>query len=347
MTESRENKNPMNGKLYQSVLAMLILLTLLATACGLPPTPALAPCDTLPQFLPADLAFDRDGNLWAASIEGAWRLDPTSGMCIHFTEENGLAEDYLSAIAVGPDGDVWFGGWRNGDISRFDGRRWTTYTEYDGSADEGNAVLGIAVAPDDALWFAVAYYAYCFDGKTWTSYTAYDGLPDLGVTAIAAAPDGTIWFGGSEFGDAPGGIARFDGESWASYTSDDGLADNDITDIAVAPDGVVWVGTGHGVSRFDGETWVTFTEKDGLAGNWVEDIAVGPDGAIWFATLKGVSRFDGENWTTYVEGDGLLNNNVRALAVAPDGEIWAGMAGGVSCFDGKRWIAHKVGRDIL
>ena len=118
----------MNSKLHPGVLAMLILLTLLASACGPPPMPTAAPCDAFPFFAPHDLAFDRDGNLWAASTEGAWRLDPTGGTCALFTEENGLAEEYLNAVAVGPDGDVWFGGYRKGDISRFDGRRWTAYT---------------------------------------------------------------------------------------------------------------------------------------------------------------------------------------------------------------------------
>ena len=334
----------MNSKLHPGVLAMLILLTLLASACGPPPTPTAAPCDTLPNlFLPHDLALDRDGNLWAASAEGAWRLDPAGGTCALFTEENGLAEDRLRAVAVDLDGDVWFGGFKRGDISRFDGRRWTAYTDYDGSADKGNGIFDITVAPDGALWFGFPRYAYRFDGQTWTAYTTDDGLPRPGVTAIAAAPDGTVWFGGMEMTAGTGGVARFDGEAWVSYTTDDGLANNDVTAIAVAPDNTVWVGTRHGVSRFAGETWVTYTEEDGLVHDWIEDIAIGPEGAVWFATAGGIARFDGERWTAYTKGDGLLNNRVRAITVAPDGKIWAGMAGGVSCFDGKRWRAYPVG----
>lgn len=347
MTGSDRSKNPMNSRLHLDVPAVLIILTLLASACGPPPTPAPVPCDTLPySFLPNDLAFDHDGNLWITSFDGALRLDTVSGLCTHFTKENGLAEELLAAVAVGPDGDVWLGGYWNGDISRFDGRRWTTYTDYDGSADKGNGIFDITVAPDGALWFGVARYAYRFDGQTWTAYTADDGLPRLGVTAIAAAPDGTIWFGGTETTAGTGGLARFDGESWTSYTRDDGLVDNDIEAIAVAPDGAVWVGTRRGVSRFDGEAWVTYTENDGLANNWVRDIAVGPDGAVWFATPEGISRFDGEHWTIYTESDGLLSDSGRAITVAPDGRICAGVTGGVSCFDGERWSAYKVGRGV-
>jgi len=72
MTGSSRSRNPVNSKLYPGVLSMLILLTLLASACSSPPTPTAAPCDTLPDlFLPHELALDRDGNLWAASAEGA------------------------------------------------------------------------------------------------------------------------------------------------------------------------------------------------------------------------------------------------------------------------------------
>jgi ligand-binding sensor domain-containing protein len=64
------------------------------------------------------------------------------------------------AIAVGPDGTLWFG---SGDelndlppgsgVSRYDpvSGAWQTFNKYDGLAD--NDVYAIAVGPDGALWF--------------------------------------------------------------------------------------------------------------------------------------------------------------------------------------------------
>ena len=44
----------------------------------------------------------------------------------HFTTEDGLVDDKICAIAVGPNGDVWFGSYDNG-VSRFDGKIWSSY----------------------------------------------------------------------------------------------------------------------------------------------------------------------------------------------------------------------------
>ena len=44
----------------------------------------------------------------------------------HFTEKDGLIDNEICDIAVGPDGSVYFGSNDKG-ISRFDGQRWTAY----------------------------------------------------------------------------------------------------------------------------------------------------------------------------------------------------------------------------
>jgi HEAT repeat protein len=74
--------------------------------------------------------------------------DPTGWTT--YTTEDGLAGNRVEAIAVGPEGDLWFGS-DGGGVSRFDGESWTTYTTEDGLA--GNAVMAIAVGPEGDLWF--------------------------------------------------------------------------------------------------------------------------------------------------------------------------------------------------
>ena len=106
---------------------------------------------------------------------------------------DGLANDRVEAIAVAPDGALWFGTY-GGGASRFDGENWTTYTTEDGLAH--NDVYAITVAPDGALWFGTYGGGVSrFDGESWLTYTTKDGLPDNIVKAIEVAPDGTLWFG--------------------------------------------------------------------------------------------------------------------------------------------------------
>jgi streptogramin lyase len=248
-----------------------------------------------------------------------------------YTTADGLASKGVFAVAVAPDGAMWFGSaGSGGGASRFDGTTWTTYTTADGLSSEN--VSAVAFAHDGAVWFGTYDHGVSrFDGKAWTSY-----LGSLLVGDIAVALDGTLWFGTIL------GASRFDGQDWTTYTKADGLARDDANAVAVAPDGTVWFGTGGGVSRFDGQDWTTYTTADGLVDNKVWAIAVAPDGAVWFGTGGGVSRFDGKTWTTYTAADGLADDEVWAIAAAPDGAVWFGTSGGASRFDGKTWTTYTT-----
>jgi ligand-binding sensor domain-containing protein len=243
----------------------------------------------------------------------------------------------------------------------------------------GDSVDAVAVAPDGTVWVSLSEYgdehgstpvsrgtgiAHFTDdtvnGYKWTTYTTRDGLPSNRAYPIAAAPDGTVWFGSA------GGVIRFtrpaastgDDATWTTYTVEDGLA-GEVQAIAIAPDGAVWFGALGGVSRFtrnDGqELWITYTTADGLPEDLVSEvamvngIAVAPDGVVWVGTdHDGVARFDGKTWSIYTEADGLANNNVNAVDVAPDGTVWVGTHSGVSRYtdhgsglaEGETWTTY-------
>jgi len=67
-----------------------------------------------------------------------------------YTRDDGLASDWVEAIAVDGSGTLWFGTDGSGVI-RFDGRTWRTYAAGDGLG--GNYVRSIAVDNNGALWF--------------------------------------------------------------------------------------------------------------------------------------------------------------------------------------------------
>lgn len=110
------------------------------------------------------IAVAPDGAVWVGSGEsmsgpsapvgrGISRFDGRTWTV--YTEEDGLADDTVLAIAVESDGTVWAA---TGDpdeeptgVSRFDGQTWTTYTSADGLVSD--RVQLIAVAPDGAVWF--------------------------------------------------------------------------------------------------------------------------------------------------------------------------------------------------
>jgi ligand-binding sensor domain-containing protein len=291
----------------------------------------------LPSNNVGPIAVASDGTVWFGIPGGVARFDGRAWTT--YTEDDGLAEGWISSIAVAPDGTVWFGAQGSISLDR-EGTVWV----------------------DD--WGGVSHY----DGETWTTYSIEDGLPPdfvqdiVSIEDIAVAPDGTVWAANSSCG-----VSHYDGEAWTTYTMDDGLADDALHGVAVAPDGTVWVATGWGVSRYtgpaastgDGETlqaraqdeaWTTYGEEHGLAARSIRSIVVAPNGTVWVSYYDwtvGVSRFDGQVWTTFSTDDGLPSNSVTDIAVAPDSALWVSTeASTVSRFDGETWITFTI-EDIV
>ncbi len=288
------------------------------------------------------IAVAADGALWFATLPISWedvsgkggvsRFDGAGWLT--FNEDNGLASNLVYAIAVAPDGALWFGTAEG--VSRYDGAGWTTYTEVDGLAD--NQVNAITVAPDGALLFGTASGVSRFDGQTWETY-AIPGPAENWTQVIAVGNDGVLWASSGDLGpDGPGkGVSRFDGQTWTNYTAADGLGDNTVLAMAIAPDNTAWFATGNstGVTRFDGQTWTTFTTQDGLVSDDVYYLALVADGSVWASSSQGASRFDGAAWTSFNRASGML--------AAGDGQVWfAPSENLIVRFDGRNWTNYSV-----
>ena len=119
------------------------------------------------------------------------------------------------AGAVTPDGLVW-GMVPERGLASFDGRSWTEPSSWDvyalpeGVSLEGG--LGLAVAPDGALWMRTAGGVARFDpaaaragldegvsSSAWTLYAAPEGRCGNTSWPIAFGPGGEIWIGASRF----------------------------------------------------------------------------------------------------------------------------------------------------
>lgn len=110
--------------------------------------------------------------------------------------------NYVFSILVDVDGSVWAGTW-GGGVSRFDGRKWTSYSTQDGLA--GNVVYSMVRDAKGVLWFGTDRGVSRFDGKTWKNIGPHEGLLGRDVYALAVAPDGVIWAGTKH------GVARIRG----------------------------------------------------------------------------------------------------------------------------------------
>jgi len=319
------------------------------------------------------IAIDGGNRLWiGTSGSGVSVLDDAGtplykgdDMWTTFTTADGLAYDYVEAIAVDSGGRLWFGTWGGVNVldhggTSFDKRddTWTTFTESDGLAD--NYVRAIAVDDGNRLWFATGSGVSVLDhggsplykgDDMWTTFTESDGLADNRVRAIAVDDGNRLWFAtGSGVSVLDhGGSPLYKGDDmWITFTTADGLAGNYIGSMAVDGGNRLWFAAGGGVCVLDhggtpfsksDDAWKSFSITDGLADDTIEAIAVDSRGRLWFGTWDGVSVLDhggtpfykgDDTWTAFTTADGLVDNWVETIAVGSGGQLWFGTWGGVS-----------------
>ncbi|GAB4348698.1 MAG: hypothetical protein Kow006_09670 [Gammaproteobacteria bacterium] len=297
--------------------------------------------------------------LWVGTSVGVLEIDLKNREVRNtFTRKDGLANEYVFAIGIDPQGNKWFGT-NAGGMSRYNDGNWKTYFPMHGLADYW--VYSFASQGEDTLWIGTWAGVNRLNLKTGKMDTFVKELINEWVYGIAVDAQQRVWFG------TEGGVSMFDGSQWRSWTHEDGLgAPNGAGlppskntglgtrsrhDLGVLRGGLatynpnyvfsilvdrrdqsVWAGTwGGGVSRFDGERWTNLTTKEGLAGSIVYSIAQDEKGVLWFGTNRGLSRYDGKTWQNFDQRHGLIDNNIYAVAV--DGErdeIWIGTRGGVT-----------------
>jgi ligand-binding sensor domain-containing protein len=269
-----------------------------------------------------------------------------------YTTVDGLANNYVTAIAIDLQGNKWFGTW-GGGVSKFDGKNWTTYTKIDGLADKW--VTSIAIDAQNNKWFGTGGEGVSkFDDMHWTTYTIANGLASNSICSIAVDKQSNIWFG--TYG---GGVSKFDGTNWITYnTTNSGLShnwefpetDNTILSIAIDSLDNKWFGTlDAGVSKFDGNNWTNYNYNLQI----LKSIAIDAQNNKWFGCANRISKLDNMNqWTYYTSSNsGFVGSGVNAIAIDAKGNKWFGsdyywteggyVGAGVSKFDGTNWTNYN------
>ncbi|MFQ3664110.1 MAG: two-component regulator propeller domain-containing protein, partial [Chloroflexaceae bacterium] len=276
------------------------------------------------------LALAPNGVLWAGTSQGLSLLT-VDGQWQTFLPDTLLSE--ITALAHDSFGDLWVGTGQGvlrvtpdlpEQIQIPDSPDWPTAR-----------VVALGPGADGSLWVGT-YLEGVFrrdpDGN-WRSFTRADGLAGNTVHAIAAAPDGSMWFG------TEGGFSRLtmDGQ-WQRFGEADGFPGGAVRHILALADGSLLfasadIATGGSLTRRSADgTWQTLIAPNGEIRSDILCLAASPDGTIWIGTGQdGLIRLD-PNGTSqkFTAEDGLAGNTVNALLVAPDGTVWVGTDGGLS-----------------
>ena len=315
-----------------------------------------------------DLAFDSEGYLWAATSGGAVRWDVDNAAYTKYTSEHGLCSNQLSALAVAPDGAIWFASKDNGISCLKDGA-FTNYTVSSGLPS--NVINDITVTPDGIVWVATDWDVCSFDGQSWTTYQDTPiKANETNADFILSDSDGNIWcgchFNGvcrlSETGwiqyDEPEEISSMvyslalaaDGSVWASmldadlvhYTGDTAEIVPLHTDsmlriksIYAQEGGTMWFVNGSDVVYMKDGQWETFYNEYGQKID-TTCIIEGPDGTMWCGGfMGGLSGYKDGEWTVLQTDDWLPDNTVNKIVADETGGLWILTATAVTYFDGE------------
>ena len=102
---------------------------------------------------------------------------------------------YVFSVLIDRSDVLWAGTW-GGGLARFDGKKWSNFTESDGLA--GDIVYALAEDETGVLWVGTNKGLSRFDGNGWQTYGRHEGLRNLDVYAVEIVGNGDIWVGTKE-----------------------------------------------------------------------------------------------------------------------------------------------------
>ncbi|MGE4190419.1 MAG: ATP-binding protein [Thermoanaerobaculia bacterium] len=167
--------------------------------------------------------------------------------------------------------------------------------------------------------------------RTVRDFPEFAEFPGSAPTALAEAPDGTLWAGFYN-----GGLARGTREGGFRWVEGASAVHGFVHELAFTSDGALWVASGGGpvVCRSPGATTPDCERAapgSALAPLPVYGITEVEGGEVLAATAKGVFllALDGTVLGNLNAADGIPGNNIRELERAPDGGAWIGSVRGL------------------
>ncbi|MDQ2631111.1 MAG: hypothetical protein M3Y75_09100 [Actinomycetota bacterium] len=244
---------------------------------------------------------------------------------------------WQEGLAVGADGNLWFGSywWPEGSYHASIGRmdEAGNAEEFDEGMDHYSSIAELVPGPGGDVWFAdegsaiggAAIGRISSDG-TITRYTA--GLGGARPWTVMVGPDGNVWFTAGHdnpaigFVTPAGEITSFSlpGSAWDAVGGADGNVWFTYSDEGVSP------AIGRVVLKEGGGATITLFHKGLAAGSHPREIVAAPDGNLWFSDNGETTTAVGKASTSgqiqeFPVGSGP-ESGIWDIATGPTGDVW-------------------------
>jgi hypothetical protein len=252
--------------------------------------------------------------------------------------QEGLLDSSIHSLTSTASGEILVGTAQG--LSRWDGRRWISYSPGNGLA-EGYITAALQVPATltettGALWAGSwGGGVSVLRGRQWRRYSTQNStLPGDWISALAWGQGG-VWV--ATYG---GGLAHYRDDRWAIYTrANSGLPSDWLTALlADETTGSLWIGTeraGLAHRSADGQ-WRYFPLPSGL-GDEVTALARRAD-ELWVGTPSGVAvlYLPTSQWQTRDQIQDLPSRRITALVPGRDSTMWIGTEQGLVHWAGGR-----------
>ena len=247
-----------------------------------------------------------------------------------WTQQQGLPQDSVRAIAQAPDGALWIG--TDEGLARFDGADFTVFRQRDDGLP-GSFVTALVAARDGAVWVGTLSGVSRLKDGRFTNYGRANGLGTLTVAELFESRDATIWAVGGRI------VSAFRGGSIVNYGPEHGVPAEGLRELVETPDGVL-LGVGFAeVVRFDGQRFQRYSNRGELIDEFGASLALDRDGVLWVGTTRGLVAVGANGRARrYEAAEGVPAAPVRAVLVDRDGTLWIGTPNGLARREGDRFV---------
>ena len=233
---------------------------------------------------------------------------------------DGLPSNWVTALAVAPDGRLWIG---SGDAGVYVIDPTTGKGKGYRIADGLSSDAVVSVAPfGGKIYVGTANGLSVFDGSAWKTIDKVENVTMRNVR-VAASPDGKQLWACSVY--LAGGTVRFDGNAWKFMGGDGRGLFNGVQGFAFLPEGVL-LGDGAGAAYLHTGTDVRPLAERFPAANVFSAAAYKGKGLL--GTARGLFEYDGR-WKSFSLPAGVAGAPVFALAAQRD-RLVAGTAIGLA-----------------
>jgi signal transduction histidine kinase/ligand-binding sensor domain-containing protein len=341
--------------------------------------------DGLFKGMPYSLVQTQDGYLWLGTSTELLRFDGVRFVPWASENRERLPSGFIAALLASRDGSLWINSsdglsrWSDRTLTNIpvsgphgggrlledrDGRVWATLND---SSTGGlcrvmestthcvrllEGVGPVYALIDDQqgnLWIggATGLLRWREGAQTIYQTAALKSNSAVGISGLAAAPDGSIWVGIAKRGRGLGLQQLTQGRWHAFKTADLDGETLQVLALHLDQSGVLWIGTGdRGIYRIYTNKVDHFDTTSGLSSNLVLSFLDDREGNLWVVTNSGIDRFSDTPVVGFTDREGLCGPEVDAVLASRDGSVWVGSDGSLGNLRDGRVSCVRTGKGL-